>query len=262
MRPIRPKREYGQHFLTNRALAEKIAAASEPKPTDNFIEIGPGKGILTEALIGKAGFILACELDRRLGEILREHYRDYDNISIMTADFLDFNPDTLSSNVKIIGNIPYNITTSILEKLAGFSAKIDLAILTVQKEVADKLTAVPGESDYGKLTVLIWSAFETTQLFSVPRRAFSPPPNVFSKVVRLKPVDRGIVDKAGFADFISGCFSRKNRSLINCMRCGFGWSKEKCENLLNKAGLNLKIRPREITTNQYLELFRLWQASR
>jgi 16S rRNA (adenine1518-N6/adenine1519-N6)-dimethyltransferase len=260
MRPIKAKSSYSQHFLTNKKLAEKIVAASEPNLTDNFIEIGPGKGVLTNLLTAKAGFVLAYELDKRLGVTLRENYRNQDNIAVMIGDFLDFNPEKLTSNVKVIGNIPYNITTPILEKLLLFYDKIDLAILTMQKEVADKLTAIPGESNFGKLTMQIWSAFETRQLFSIPRKAFSPSPGVLSRVVRLSPVERGVADLASFSRFISACFSRKNRTLQNCLQIGFGWPKERSEKLLSEADINLKIRPKDVTFDQYLELFRLWQA--
>lgn len=260
MRPIKAKSSYGQNFLTNKKLAEKIVAASEPNLTDNFIEIGPGKGALTNCLAEKVEFILAFELDRELGEYLRETFREKENIAIMIGDFLEFKPVELESRVKIIGNIPYNITTPILEKLIEFKDKIDVAILTMQKEVADKLTAISSDSNFGKLTMQIWSAFETRQLFSIPRKAFSPPPGVLSKVVRLTPVDRGVADLAGFSRFISGCFSRKNRTLQNCLQIGFGWTKERSEKLLSKADISLKIRPKDVTSDQYLELFRLWQA--
>ncbi len=262
MHPIKAKSGYGQHFLTNKKLAEKIVLAADPNITDNFIEIGPGKGALTNFLAEKAGFILAFELDRGLGEYLRETFREKENVAIMTGDFLEFKSNELESRVKVIGNIPYNITTPILEKLVEFKDKIDVAILTMQKEVADKLTAIPGEINFGKLTMQIWSAFETRQLFSIPRKAFSPPPDVLSRVVRLSPVERGIADLAEFSRFISACFSRKNRTLQNCLQIGFSWPKERAEKLLNKAEINLKIRPKNVTSDQYLELFRSWQAMR
>lgn len=262
MGQIKAKSGYGQHFLTSHKLAEKIVLAANPGTTDHFIEIGPGKGVLTSMLIEKAGFVLAYELDKRLSAALRENYRNQDNIAIMQGDFLDFNPEELTSNVKVIGNIPYNITTPILEKLTEFCDKIDIVVLTIQKEVADKLTALVGDKNYGKLTIQTWSAFEITQLFSVPRKAFSPPPKVLSRVVRLSPVKRGITDSAGFSRFISGCFSQKNRTLQNCMQIGFDWPKAKCDNILNKTELSVKTRPREVTIDKYLELFRLWQAMR
>jgi 16S rRNA (adenine1518-N6/adenine1519-N6)-dimethyltransferase len=262
MRPIKAKPSYGQHFLKDKRLALKIVAACEPNLTDNFIEIGPGKGVLTNLLVQKSGFVLAFELDKRLGMSLRETYRKQDNIAIMIGDFLDFNPGDLESNVKIIGNIPYNITTPILEKLLEFGDKIDQAVLTMQKEVADKLTAVPGTSDYGKLTIQVWSGFETMQLFSIPRKAFSPPPKVASRVVRLIPLNRGIDSPAEFSRFISGCFSQKNRTLQNCFQIGFDWPREKCEYLLKEVGINLKQRPKDVTIDEYLELYRLWLAMR
>jgi 16S rRNA (adenine1518-N6/adenine1519-N6)-dimethyltransferase len=262
MCPIRARASYGQHFLSNKKLAEKIVMAAEPTLTDNFIEIGPGKGALTGNLVKVAGFVLAFELDKRLGALLRETYQNHDNIAIMISDFLDFKPDDLSSKVKIIGNIPYNITTPILEKLLEFHDRLDLVVLTMQKEVADKLTALPGSSNYGKLTLQIWSQFQSEQLFSVPRKAFSPPPTVASRVVKLIPIDRGIGDLRRFSEFIAGCFSQKNRTLINSFQIGFDCPKEMCEYLLRKAELDMKVRPRDVTFDQYLKLYRIWQENR
>jgi len=261
MRSIKAKPGYGQHFLTSKKLAEKIVAAAEPNLTDNFIEIGPGKGALTDILVPRVGFLLAFELDKRLGEALRNTYRDNDSIAIMIKDFLDFKSEELNSRVKIIGNIPYNITTPIIEKLFGFRDKIEMVILTIQKEVADKLTASVGDKNYGKLTVQAWAGFEIAQLFSIPRKSFSPPPKVASRVICLKPIERGIGNLADFSLFIDSCFSRKNRTLQNCLEIGFGWPKNKCENLIGEAGIDLKIRPKDVTTDQYLELYRLWRAT-
>jgi 16S rRNA (adenine1518-N6/adenine1519-N6)-dimethyltransferase len=139
---------------------------------------------------------------------------------------------------------------------------LELAVLTIQKEVADKLIAPPGSSIYGKPTLLMWSGFAVEKLFSIPRKAFSPPPNVASRVVRITPIDRGISDLRQFSDFITGCFSQKNRTLINSLQIGFDWPKEMCEYLLKKAEFDLRVRPKDVTNDQYHKLYQIWQAIR
>jgi 16S rRNA (adenine1518-N6/adenine1519-N6)-dimethyltransferase len=262
MCPIKAKAGYGQHFLASKKMAEKIISACAPTRNDNFLEIGSGKGALTRILVDKAGNVTAIELDKELARIIRDTYKDCDNIKIINADFLEYRAVNLAERLKIIGNVPYNITSPILEKLFEFRDKMDFAVFTIQKEVADKLTASSGLSGYGKLTLLMWSGFATEQLFSIPRKAFSPPPKVASRVVKITPIDRGITDFAEFSAFITACFSQKNRTLMNSIQIGFDWPKEMCEYLLKQAEFNLKVRPKEINNDDYLKLYQIWQAIR
>jgi 16S rRNA (adenine1518-N6/adenine1519-N6)-dimethyltransferase len=262
MCPIRAKAGYGQHFLASKKMAEKIVSACAPNHTDNFLEVGPGEGALTRILVDKAGNVTAIELDKELARIIRDTYKDSDNIKIINADFLEYRADNLAGRLKIIGNVPYNITSPILEKLFEFRDKIEFAVFTIQKEVADKLTASSGLSAYGKLTLLMWSGFATEQLFSIPRKAFSPPPKVASRVVRIRPIDRGITDFPEFSAFTTACFSQKNRTLLNSIQIGFDWPKKMCEYSLKKAELDLKVRPKEINQDGYLKLYKIWQAIR
>jgi 16S rRNA (adenine1518-N6/adenine1519-N6)-dimethyltransferase len=258
----KPKAGLGQHFLVNKKYAEMIVEAVDPKAGENVIEIGPGKGALTDILAKRGCRIVAVELDKQLGKFLEGEYGHDDNVVIMSMDFTLLEPAIIPRQSKIIGNIPYNITTPILDKLFELREKITLVVLTVQTEVALKLTAKPGKPGYGKSTVMLWAGFDIESLFTIPRTAFSPAPEVTSRVIRLKPAGRGIKDIDNFRQFIRRCFQQKSRTLVNSMQIGFNWPKELSEYLIKKAEFDIRVRPSGITCEEYLKLYRIWQKMR
>jgi 16S rRNA (adenine1518-N6/adenine1519-N6)-dimethyltransferase len=258
---IKPKARFGQHFLMEKKYAARIVEALEPETGESIVEIGSGKGVLTDILLQKGCQVTAIELDKRLINLLNNKYRNRPSIKILPYDFLKINPSQIPNNSKILGNIPYNITSQILDKLFKFRQMITLAVLTVQAEVAANLSASSGDKGYGKSTVLLWAGFDIESLFTIPRSAFSPPPQVTSKVVRIRPANREIEDIESFRQFIRNCFCQKTKTLANSMQMGFDLPKERCEYLIQKAELDKKIRLTAVSCNDYLNLYRIWQET-
>jgi 16S rRNA (adenine1518-N6/adenine1519-N6)-dimethyltransferase len=216
------RQRLGQHFLTNRSTLERLAAAACPAREPLVIEIGPGRGALTEFLLPRADRVMAIEVDPRLAQAVRQRFPNAPGLSVLEADVLETDLAQWGS-VVVAGNLPYYITSPILEKLFALGPLLRRAILLMQKEVAERLTARPGNRDYGWLTVL--ANFHTTPelLFTVPPGAFAPPPKVDSAAVRLTPVPPvpGL-PAAPFLEFVSRAFRQKRKTLRNNLAPFYG----------------------------------------
>ncbi len=185
---IRLKKSLGQHFLVDENILKKIATAAQLTKEDTVVEIGAGIGTLTQELAQRAGRVIAVEIDSRLIPLLHEHLRAHANVVVVHQDFLQFDLLAIASEQKlsIVGNLPYNVTAPILEKLIESRAGLKSATLLVQQEVAEKLCAVPGTRDATALTVFVQSFAAVQRLFSVSRHVFFPIPDVDSALVRLE----------------------------------------------------------------------------
>lgn len=204
----------GQHFLIRKSILERIAAAACPDRVPLVIEIGPGKGALTEHLLRRAGRVVAIEVDPFLVHYLREKFRDQPQFTVIDADVLKADLAQWGPAV-VAGNLPYYITSPILERVFALGSLWLSAVFLVQKEVAERLTALAGSRDYGYLTVQALVHSSPELLFTVPPVAFHPPPKVESAVVRLLPRDSGLADPAGFLKFAAQCFHHKRKTLRN-----------------------------------------------
>jgi 16S rRNA (adenine1518-N6/adenine1519-N6)-dimethyltransferase len=185
---IRLKKSLGQHFLVDENILKKIATAAQLTREDTVVEIGAGIGTLTQALAQRAGRVIAVEIDSRLIPLLREHLGPYSNVAIVHQDFLQLDLRTVATaqKVVVVGNLPYNVTAPILEKLVGAHKILKSATLLVQLEVAEKLCAQPGSRQANAITIFIQSFAEVRKLFSVSRHVFFPKPDVDSALVRLE----------------------------------------------------------------------------
>jgi 16S rRNA (adenine1518-N6/adenine1519-N6)-dimethyltransferase len=225
--PHKPK--LGQNFLVDAGAVARIAAALGDLAGHTVVEIGPGRGAITDALASHARRVLAIELDRELAAELRERF-DTDrvtpaHVTIVEQDVLHFDFAAAAAEagerLRVAGNLPYNITSPILLKLASSHAALDLAVLMVQREVADRVTAAPGSRDYGLLSVTAQLYGPAEQLFTLPPSAFSPPPKVHSTVFRWRFTPRFTelgVDEAGFLRFLRQAFAQKRKTLANNLR--------------------------------------------
>ena len=214
-------RRFGQHFLARKSALDHIAAAACPQPAPLVIEIGPGRGALTESLLERAERVVAIEVDPVLVLYLRQKFRetiDAGRLTLVEADVLQTDLAQWGA-APIAGNLPYYITSPILERVFAASPHWQRAVFLVQAEVAGRLAAGPGSRDYGYLSVLAQMHARVERLFEVPRAAFRPPPKVDSAVVKLEPRDAaaefGIVDRAAFLRFASACFRQKRKTLRN-----------------------------------------------
>jgi 16S rRNA (adenine1518-N6/adenine1519-N6)-dimethyltransferase len=209
----------GQHFLTRGSILEKIAQAACPERCSLAVEIGPGKGSLTQHLLERAERVVAIEVDPYLVHYLRQKFRDFAHLTIVESDVLKTDLAQWGPAV-IAGNLPYYITSPILQKVFSTGAAWRRAVFLVQKEVAERLTTAPGSRDYGYLTVQTRLYSDPEYLFTVSRTAFQPPPKVDSAIIWLspKPVP---VDAEAFLRFAGVCFHLKRKTLRNNLRSAY-----------------------------------------
>jgi 16S rRNA (adenine1518-N6/adenine1519-N6)-dimethyltransferase len=219
----RPRKRFGQHFLRDAGVIARIAATFNPQPDDTVVEIGPGEGVLTRALAGKVRTLHLVELDR---DLVVQLQRDFPPAiaTIHSADALRFDFRSLAppgGRIRVIGNLPYNITTPILFHLLDQVDAIRDMEFMLQKEVVDRLAAAPDCKDYGRLSVMIQIRLAVERLFDVPPHAFRPPPKVESSVVRLTPLAAAPVairDPAVFARLVQTAFAQRRKTLRNNLR--------------------------------------------
>ncbi|HMB56148.1 MAG TPA: 16S rRNA (adenine(1518)-N(6)/adenine(1519)-N(6))-dimethyltransferase RsmA [Arenimonas sp.] len=218
-----PKKNLGQHFLTDRSVIDNIVHALNLKPGDNLVEIGPGQGAITFPLLKKHGALTVIEFDRDLITPLMEASEGIGDLAIIHKDVLkvDFAKLAGDGRVRLVGNLPYNISTPILfHVLEHAEAIVDMHFM-LQKEVVDRMGAEPGSKVYGRLSVMLQAVCQVTPLFTIGPNAFRPPPKVDSAVVRLvpKPADQiGIVDPALFEALVRNAFGQRRKTLRNAVQ--------------------------------------------
>ena len=217
------RKRFGQHFLHDRGVLERIAREIAPKPDEAVVEIGPGRGALTERLIGQSRTLDAIEIDRDLGEQLRARWGAPQGFELHEADALKFDFAALSllrgARLRVIGNLPYNISTPLLFHIAAAHEHIHDLHVMLQKEVIDRIAAAPGTESYGRLTVMLAPWFEARHLFDVGPGAFTPAPRVWSAVARLT-VRRApaFAIPPAFARTVSAAFSHRRKTIRNALR--------------------------------------------
>ena len=216
----RAKKQFGQHFLTDRHYIERIVTAISPQPADVMIEIGPGPGALTAPLLEKLSHLHALEIDRDLAAALRAQFST-DQLTLHEQDVLAFDFATLGSTFRCVGNLPYNISTPFLFHLGQSAEQLIDATFMLQKEVVDRMVAEPGTADYGRLSVMLQYRFLMNRLFIVPPGAFTPPPKVDSAIVRMTPLgpDRLLAeDETRFAAMVMAGFGQRRKTLGNTLK--------------------------------------------
>jgi 16S rRNA (adenine1518-N6/adenine1519-N6)-dimethyltransferase len=218
------RKRFGQHFLEP-AWVDKVIRAIDPRPGETFIEIGPGAGALTRPLAARAKAVIAYEIDRNLAADLRA--AAVPNVTVVEGDFLALSSQSairnLQSAIRVAGNLPYNVASPILFKLAELHASgapIADAIVMLQREVADRLTARPGSRDYGVLSVLLQHVAAAQVILKLPAGAFRPAPKVLSALVRLRfhPPDPPVADSMLFAALVQAVFTRRRKTLANALK--------------------------------------------
>ncbi len=228
----RKRRPLGQHFLTARPILERLVDAAGVQSGDWVVEIGPGKGHLTRVLLERGARVIAVELDEKLVEQLRKTFLLQLQYSLFLehANVLHVNWGALldrygiQAPVRLVANIPYYITTPILENLIQERERFQVLVLTLQKEVARRAAAKPGTREFGSLSVFLQYSFEVSYLFTIPRRFFRPPPRVDSAAIRLVPRKEPRVrvqDEATFFRLVHGIFQQRRKTLRNVLRATF-----------------------------------------
>ncbi len=216
------KKSLGQHFLSDRHYIDNIVRAVDPKPGDRLVEIGPGQGAITFPLLRRHGQLTVIEFDRDLIEPLTTAAASLGELTILHRDVLLVNFGAMAGDgrIRLIGNLPYNISSPILFHALDHAAAITDMHFMLQKEVVDRMAAAPGSKVYGRLSVMLQAYCEVTALFVVPPGAFRPPPKVDSAVVRLVPrpaQEVGIADPRRFADVVRAAFGQRRKTLRNAL---------------------------------------------
>lgn len=216
------RKRFGQHFLHDPGVLARIIAAFDPKPTDHVVEIGPGRGALTRRLAGKVGALAVIEVDRDLAAALRSTF-PFEQITVYEADALGFDLCALAGQrkLRLIGNLPYNISTPLLFRFLDQLHCVEDMLFMLQKEVVARMAAGPGGKDYGRLSVMIQWRLRVERLFDIGPGAFAPPPKVDSSVVRLTPHARPPIevrDPPRFAAIVQAAFSRRRKTLRNSLK--------------------------------------------
>jgi 16S rRNA (adenine1518-N6/adenine1519-N6)-dimethyltransferase len=246
-----PRKRFGQHFLTDPGVIDAIIASIAPQQDDTVVEIGPGQGAITRPLSARAGQLHLIELDRDLAARLKQEYPDGGNVSVHEADALKFDFAVLGDSLRLVGNLPYNISTPLLFHLLDYRQHIVDMHFMLQKEVVDRMAATPGSKAYGRLGIMLGCHFQIDALFDVDRRAFDPPPDVTSAIVRLAPLPSDtyvINDEKLFAKLIAQAFSQRRKTIRNSLRTMVD------ETALEAAGIDPGLRPEAIAIADYVRL--------
>lgn len=223
MKAHRPRKRFGQHFLHDAGVIRRLVGSINPKPGERFVEIGPGEGVLTAPLLAAAGALTVIELDRDLAASLPERLGHPEGLSIVQADVLTVDFSTLAgeSPIRVVGNLPYNISTPVLFHLFAYGDVIADMYFMLQKEVVDRMVASPGSRQYGRLSVMAGFHCRMTRLFEVPPGAFRPPPKIDSAVVRLVPKPLSEADRAlhpALESVVRHAFGQRRKTLRNSLK--------------------------------------------
>ena len=253
------RKSLGQHFLNDRRILGRIADALQLHGTETVLEIGPGRGALTDILAERAGRLIAIEYDRALAALLRERYARRGNVLIAEADVLQLSLGELAAGPYVlVGNVPYYITTPILFH-ALTRPRADRSVYLVQREVAQRLVARPGSKEYGALTVNVAALARAELLFGVPAGAFAPPPKVESAVVRITPLAEPLVtsdEENPFRVLVQSAFGMRRKQMRRVVRTLYSLDAEQADELLTRAGIEPEVRPETLSVEQFVGLMK------
>lgn len=259
---LRPRRERGQNFLVDPEMRDRIVAAAGLYPGSLAVEIGPGTGVLTEAMLGAGASVLAVEFDRDLAQAVSERLGTNPHFTLREADALEFDfaqalrDDPRRGRARVVANIPYSITTPLVLRLVTHRDVFEALFLTVQREVAERLTAAPGRKTYGSLTLACQYRAAVRSLFSVPRTAFHPVPEVESALVRFDLLDVPrvqVADPRHLFAVIRAAFAVRRKTLRNAL-CRAGWSAQAVDTGLARVGMDPMRRGETLALEEFARL--------
>ena len=261
-RGFSPNKRFGQNFLTDEGVLDGIVEAAGIEPFDTVLEIGPGTGSLTRRLAEKAAGVVAVEIDRGLAGMLEEDFKDDGRVRIVCGDVLKTDLSGLLSDaapVKVVANLPYYITTPILLELLPNERLFKSFVIMIQKEVADRMSAVPGNKDYGSLSLMIQYYGEPRIVMDVPPSAFYPAPDVTSSVVRIDRYETppvSTMDPDRMFAIVRAAFSKRRKTLVNAVSSDpqLNIGSDAVRNALNTMGLNAAVRGEKLSLREYAEL--------
>jgi 16S rRNA (adenine1518-N6/adenine1519-N6)-dimethyltransferase len=258
-----PSKRLGQHFLRDQRTIHRIIDALAPKTDETIVEIGPGTGALTSVLVERAGRVIAVEFDNKLAPLLQERFAGFENFNLVMGDALtvDFCKEILPARTaRLVANLPYNISTAILQRLIAQRACLEEMVLMLQREVVERVLAPPGTTDRGYISVFVEAYCESEKLFDVAPGAFRPPPKVWSSVMRLKfrPwINAEITDESVLWEVVSAGFAQKRKTILNNLRHASGRLQDLLKRnggasiVLCKANVELQRRAETLTLEEW-----------
>jgi 16S rRNA (adenine1518-N6/adenine1519-N6)-dimethyltransferase len=258
-----PSKRLGQHFLRDQRIIHRIIESLAPKADETIVEIGPGTGALTSVLVERAGRLIAVEFDQKLTPLLTERFGSFPNFRLLMADALtlDFCKEILPARTaRLVANLPYNISTAILQRLIAQRGCLDEMVLMLQREVVERVLAPPGTTDRGYISVLVEAYCEAEKLFDVAPGAFRPPPKVWSSVMRLKfrpRINAEVADEGLLWETVSAGFAQKRKTIFNNLRNASGRLQEILKRnggasiVLCKANVDLQRRAETLTLEEW-----------
>jgi 16S rRNA (adenine1518-N6/adenine1519-N6)-dimethyltransferase len=261
-----PSKRLGQHFLRDQRTIHRIIDALNPKTDETIVEIGPGTGALTSLLVERAGRVIAVEFDNKLAPLLQERFGSFGNFKLVMADALtvDFCKEILPSpSARLVANLPYNISTAILQRLIAQRTCIEEMVLMLQREVVERVLAPAGTTDRGFISVLVEAYCEAEKLFDVAPGAFRPPPKVWSSVMRLKfrtRINADVADQNLLWETVSAGFAQKRKTILNNLRNTSGRLQEVLKRnggasiVLCKAQIELQRRAETLTVEEWARI--------
>lgn len=255
------KKNFGQNFLIDEHVLNKIISSADITKEDTVLEIGPGIGTLTQALAKSAGKVIAVEIDKTLVPILKEVLSDFDNIEIINNDILKTDIRALAGDtrLKLVANLPYYITTPIIMGILEQRLPVESITVMIQKEVALRMQAQPSSKDYGALSLAVQYYCEPYLVANVPQNCFMPRPNVDSAVIRLTPYDKPpveTVDEKLMFKLIKAAFSQRRKTLVNCLfnSPDFNYDKTRLGEILTSCGYDERVRGETLTLQDFARL--------
>ncbi|KTC64634.1 dimethyladenosine transferase (plasmid) [Legionella adelaidensis] len=249
-----PRKRFGQNFLQDKNIINKILRSFNPKPDEFIVEIGPGLGALTLPLLQEVNSLVAIEIDKDLQKYLQAQPEAKNKLKIIDADALTINYSDFGHEIRVIGNLPYNISTPLLFSLLQSSQHIKDMLFMLQKEVVERLAAEPGTKDYGRLSIMVQYLCQVDYLFTVPAEAFFPPPKVESAIVSLTPYKKNpftAVPVQQLEKLVAKAFSMRRKTLANNLKGFINLD------ILEKLNINPGLRPEQVTVEQYAQIAKL-----
>lgn len=267
-----PQKKWGQNFLADSNILNKIVQFAELSPEDYVIEIGPGIGVLTREIAARSRGVLAIEIDSGMEKVLAETLADYSNCHLILSDVLrvDLEQELSRSftvekpaGYKVCANIPYNITTPIIFQLLEKGPHLEYALLMVQKELAQRIKAQPGSKDYGLLTLMLQYYAQVEYLMDISRNCFYPAPEVDSALIKIQPhsLSRQIKNEARFKSLLRKAFQMRRKTILNICYAQFRADKDIIRTYLENLGLDSNSRPESLTLEDFIRITDNWSES-
>lgn len=255
------KKQYGQNFMKDRTYLDKIMEVSNPQESETILEIGPGDGAMTAMLLERVKKVICVEIDTDLQPVLEKKFKDKSNFNLIMKDILsvDFN-EKIKEKVRVIANIPYYITSPIINKLIENKEYVDEIFIMVQKEVAERITAKPGSSDCSVLTLAVKYFGDSEYLFTIPKEMFEPVPKVdsaFMKIILRKDNQyEKMVEEKTFFKYVKGAFNNKRKNILNNFSA-MGYNKQELKDLFEANGIKPTDRAEDLSIDDFIKIIKL-----